>query len=267
MESTMNAVLSFIQKLRRFSPLLLALFTGACSTNGIRTPQNRFESPEIAGETTVHVGLYSSGHIDFTPNLGSPANPTIVDDDPEFPDQPQNPDFWDNLSWMGGTISSALQSMGLEGRANPTDHLELYFNSRYETMGIRAKYQFLGEPASRAKAGNLSLALDAGFGKTDITQSLTHRYAYNLLDTALIAGYRLDDTILLYGGPYFSRYLTSSDAPEAVDVLQQGANLGLRFQFRRHASLAMEIARSRMEGGATGYLQTHYGLQLRFTNR
>lgn len=245
--------------------LLLGFISSACSLTNLRTPQNRFESPEVTGQTaSAAFTLHSSGRIDFAPNHSSPSNPTIMDENESFPARPNNPDFWENLIWIGGSIFTVLRSMGLEGRMDVDDHLELYLNTRYEAAAMRGKYQFLGEPASHARAGNFSMALDMGFGTMDVIQDLTNRYTYQTIDAALITGYRTTDTLLLYGGSYYSLNHSSSPAAEAVDVMQQGVNFGLRYQFHPHASLSFEIARSQLDAAATHYLKTHYGLQLKY---
>jgi hypothetical protein len=113
------------------------------------------------------------------------------------------------------------------------------------SFGIGGKYQFLGEPRLRAKEGSFSLAgtlapalylFDAHYGTDTIDGQIWS------LDTSLVAGYRLGDNVMVYGGPFYAYHALDSDV--TVNGIGRGfsgrgnrfgANLGLRFEWRYFA--------------------------------
>lgn len=113
------------------------------------------------------------------------------------------------------------------------------------SLGVGGKYQFLGEPRLRAKEGNFSLAgtlapalylFEAYTGPDTIDGQVWS------LDTSLVAGYRLGDNVMVYGGPFYAYHALDSDV--TVNGIERGfsghgnqfgANLGLRFEWRHFA--------------------------------
>jgi len=113
------------------------------------------------------------------------------------------------------------------------------------SFGVGGKYQFLGEPRLRAKEGNFSLAgtlapglylFEANYGDDNIDGLIWS------VDTSLVAGYRLADNVLIYGGPFYAYHALDSDI--TVNNFERGlsghgnqfgANLGVRFEWRYFA--------------------------------
>jgi len=113
------------------------------------------------------------------------------------------------------------------------------------SLGVGGKYQFLGEPRLRAKEGNFSLAgtlapgiyLFEGYSGNDSIDG-----QFWSLDTSLVAGYRLGDNVMVYGGPFYAYHALDSDITfSGADRgfsghgNQFGVNLGLRFEWQYFA--------------------------------
>ena len=99
----------------------------------------------------------------------------------------------------------------------------------------------------KAQAGNFAVAVTAGAGTTqpggevfNSTTNVTGHYNYSVTtyDIALIAGKRLTETLMIYGGPFYSSFnysgtivqsgsLTGS-YPIDGNATQGGANLGVQ---------------------------------------
>ncbi|MHC4973654.1 MAG: hypothetical protein ACYTG3_15120 [Planctomycetota bacterium] len=110
------------------------------------------------------------------------------------------------------------------------------------SLAVGGKYQFLGEPRVRAKQGNFSLAgtlAPALYLFNGETPGENFDGRFWSLDTSLIAGYRLGDNVMVYGGPYYTYHALDSDI--TVNGVERGfsghgnqfgVNLGLRFEWR-----------------------------------
>jgi hypothetical protein len=113
------------------------------------------------------------------------------------------------------------------------------------SLGVGGKYQFLGEPRLRAKEGNFSLAgtlAPALYLVEAHTGGDTFDGNFWSLDTSLVAGYRLGDNVLVYGGPFYTYHALDSDVTVggidrgfSGNGNQFGVNLGLRFEWRYFA--------------------------------
>ncbi len=116
------------------------------------------------------------------------------------------------------------------------------------SLALGGKYQFLGEPRLRAKKGNVSLAgtlapaiylFEANTGADTIDGQIWS------LDTSLVAGYRLADNVMVYGGPFYAYHALDSDVTVngvgrgfSGSGNQFGAHVGLRFEWRYFAVMA-----------------------------
>jgi hypothetical protein len=232
----------------------------------------RYESPEVIGqdehqavisfnpEQRVDVGIRSSA--DF-------SNPSITTEQPEEP-----PNFPDGITitnipifeigyWARDTLAYLASTADLASYAGINDSMDIYLDTQYGTPLLRAKYQMLGDPASRARAGNLSLAIDGGIGFApfDGLKGLEQ----NAYDAALIGGYRITDNVLIYGGPFYSRYdYKDANGPSTARVESSGSNIGIRFSFDKKRSIYLEKSHSLVTAGASSHEDDFYGLSLEF---
>ena len=250
--------------------LLLALLSGCHTT--LKVSQLRYESPETLGkdqhqavftinpEQGVDVGIRSTA--DF-------ANPVISTEQPK--DLPNFPDgititnipIFDIAYWARDSLAYVLSMSELASYAGVTDSLDIYLDTQYGAPLLRAKYQLLGKPASRATAGNFSLAIDAGYGYApfDGMKGL-ETSAY---DVALIGGFRIADSLLLYGGPFQTRYdIKDAYGPSRTNVESVGSNIGLRFGLGKNNSLYLERSSSTVTSGSSTHAGDYYGLALEF---
>lgn len=139
-----------------------------------------------------------------------------------------------------------------------------FFGSRAETLGI--KYQFAGDNSKQATAGNISHAIslsvensnsNIGYYGSQSEQDCSPdciRWSTKIrtLDLAWIAGYRVDENFIFYGGPYIQHgYLrVTSDlvADSELDgrsARKVGLSLAGEYRFHYGLGLTLEIARSK----------------------
>lgn len=115
------------------------------------------------------------------------------------------------------TVKSAM-ALGAYGLSENFD-VGFRFTLGKAPVMVSAKMQLLGQPASIAEAGNLSLALTAGIGYWDEKKNGTQNqfggradYPWDLsltsrnYDLGAIVGYRPFDRILVFGGPFYTYY-------------------------------------------------------------
>jgi hypothetical protein len=112
---------------------------------------------------------------------------------------------------------------------------------------FQVKYQILGKPELETEKGNFALAVTAAIGALQGTGSASNALTglsakYDLgsttYDLALIAGYRLHEVFMVYGGPFvtFTSYSGRVDQtttgvstfPYSGTAGQSGFNLGLQ---------------------------------------
>ncbi len=184
--------------LRKAFALIVVLFassvgSGCAITMNLHT--NRFQTPEAAGKP-------GAGYADFFGLEG--ANELVVVPDSTFPNPDvTHPRFNRNARYyyMGGGIG-VMDRMNIEIR-NPLS----------DTGMLNAKYQILGDPRLSAKEGNFSLAAVGGFFyAAPSEEARSTLYGINAKtdreilsgDFALIAGYRIADTFLIYGGTAYT---------------------------------------------------------------
>ena len=178
-----------------------------------RLPSTRFETPEATG---------GSGGLLW--DLAASNNTEVVLTDDFTVTAPNT-----TRPAIRSTNAGAL-NVGL----SVVDRLELKLKN-FDT--VSAKFQLLGPAKSKAKTGDLSLALYAS-GSISNTESTSGAYTYSLsnhrYDGMAILGYRLSDTLLAYGGVFRafadfdgSRTLSgSAGVPFAGTGANNGASIG-----------------------------------------
>lgn len=156
--------------------------------------------------------------------------------------------------------------LSLDDRIEVSAQLERYLTGQ-------VKFQLLGDPRSRAQAGNFSVAATARVGgqKWEETSGVGKAVVNTfLVDGALIAGYRIFSPILLYGGGFATQEwfggthtISSTVRDFSGRALQVGGNAGIE------AGGSLFFVRAE---GAYGNLQSgpirtgrwHLGVQLGF---
>ncbi len=210
---------------------LFFLFQG-CTSLVVNLPNARLESPESTGKlfrTEIATGVSSSHEVTITPDAASrPPNTSqsSVDSDVAIP---------------------FFVTMGL------TSHIDAELRTNLLTNELLFKAQLLGESVRNAHESNFSLAVTAGVESGGSSSSGTQatlfgpgNAAWNAqvkfiaTDYAMIAGYRLNDFVLFYGGPFIMLYnsnstihqdAVSSPSSPAADysLTQKGQNFGGNF--------------------------------------
>jgi hypothetical protein len=209
--------------------LIVASAASGC-TLGLNLNANRFDSPETRGGRL-------RGHLDAL-NLQGSNTLQVVPSLTANPLQINAPSFdRSNLSYRVSGGVGVFEDFDLD--------LKIPWHA---PVLLQAKYQLLGAHELSAQAGNFALAISGGAGLTqpsgDLSDPVTgvngkYDLSFTTYDLALIAGYRAQDAILVYGGPFFtslsySGTLTQSGAVTALFPLsgsatQNGVNLGVQF--------------------------------------
>lgn len=219
----------------------LLMFASAALSAGcpIRAslPASRMESPETHGERLAlgaDLAIQAGNSLEFSDDY----NATPITDAPTYARS-------DLGLKTGGSIGVARRiDLSLRGGLDTTNVLQ-------------AKLQLLGEPRRVARQGNFSLAITGGVGYegargsgTGLIDSNTDSYALNsyVLDGSIIAGYRILDEVLIYGGPFAQRY--GIDVTHELDgtrydydgvTYQSGANLGFGYSIEHGRQTKLEI--------------------------
>lgn len=201
-----------------------AVFVAGCAIS-THLPANRMEIPETHGEALAFGAdlAIEGGHsLEFSDDYTS----TPVTDSPVY-----------ERSSAGVKLGGSLALMR---RLDLGVRLGLGSNNV-----LQAKLQLLGEPRRATREGNFSLAVTGGVGYAGARESGTgfaddqvDSYELNAyaLDGAVIAGYRILDEVLVYGGPFVQRY--EIDVTHELDgtrhdyggaTIQSGANLGFGY--------------------------------------
>jgi len=210
----------YLQGMRMLGGFLATALLAACSVHyPMRT--SRFISPEAQGRAGAGTGSLSTSwahDVEILADVGSSET------DAEF--------------------DGRVGAVQLGGHFGVSDRWDLFFQSvaPFGAYYFGAKYQFLGEPRLYAERGNFSLAgtLAPGFAPIEVEAGADKFDGIVWIgDASLIAGYRLTDGLLLYGGPFYSyQTLNANRSPEA-DFSGHGhsfgANLGLRYEWKQVA--------------------------------
>jgi len=248
--------------------LLITLLSGCHST--VKVSPLRYESPEVIGqgqhqavitinpEQRVDVAIRSTA--DF-------ANPVISTEQPASPPgfpadiTITNIPIFEMAYWARDSLAYIASMADVASYAGINDKLDIYLDTQYGSPLVRMKYQFLGQPASRAKSGNLSLAIDGGYGYSYVGG--LNGLEQNAYDAALIGGYRITNSLMLYGGPFYSRYdLKDANGSLSTSVESAGSNVGVRFELGKNSSIYLEKSTSKLSSGASIHTGDYYGLAL-----
>jgi hypothetical protein len=232
---------------------LLMVALSGCAI-GINVAGSRLDSPESLGPIDTYKvdEAFSTGYyVDLTPDdllVPKPQHPKVV---------------YDKLNTsMGGGLSLG-------------SHLDLEF----EAAGLlKLKYQLLGDSYTNAKAGNFSLAISGGAGYFTEAQELwTYLWRSDkdlfgtLYEGAVIAGYRIEERFMLFGGPFFAHRsytvwydpsISSTPAPTSYreslrgTIMNYGANLGGELRFRTEGKkestyMRLEFSGMQIQAGHT----------------
>jgi len=236
--------------------LLITFLLCGCNSLTIHLPVARFESPEAAGETwKKHLSVGGAGTHDVT----------VVQDASTRPPTIGTP----SIS-QGGNAPLRF-SLGFWERFE----LGLHYGITNAPFMVSGKFQILGDPIVKAKGGNFSIAVTAAAGVESSTNNGTQLgtfgpggYPWNatantqVQDYALIAGIRLTDNLLLYGGPFISKYNmtgnvhdnqsdngTSPAADYSINGSGQntGGNLAIQLDTSNTFSLTLEAVASNFQ--------------------
>jgi hypothetical protein len=205
----------------------------------IKTPISRFESPESSGESQ-HFGFGFYLQNDVKIQLIDNINDLPPNGNPKIIMEPITPSReYDSAGEKDDPVSTFLfngKSLTGKGHLGVNDRFDLWLRKSDDAPWlIGAKYQFIGEPLSKAKKKNFSLAATIGLGQDSESQydgDLKQNEQNELTvlkkveaesdtfqaDVALIAGYRLLDSLLLYSGGHYAYYETEY----SVTVVESG---------------------------------------------
>lgn len=156
--------------------LLIALALTGCSTI-IKTPINRFESPEVVGET---LGAQFHG------GWQGVTEAVITEDTYNIPINVDTPRIRSDHRPIAGGGIGLFQFLELQLRSPSL---------------LQLKFQVLGDPFKKAKAGNVSLAWTAGYGNPEESSSFLGSSCdiqEHIYDASVILGWRPTDDLLLY---------------------------------------------------------------------
>jgi hypothetical protein len=184
--------------MKKLIPLLL--IASGCTTVTFQAPANRFISPESQSDTLFHGRVHIGGHggheVEVVQNRFS-STPTTI---PEISED------------SGFQLGVELQLI------NRLDAYYIANSESYNSLGI--KFQAIGPSAITATEKSWSLALGGGFlGSTaeSDTESGTDGAVTSESETTIdfsgyeffvLAGYRPTKDILLYFGPWFTKFKT-----------------------------------------------------------
>jgi len=229
---------------------LSSVFLSACTSLTMQLPTSRLDSPEAlgTGSRRFEMGLGSSSH----------KNVIFTDDASKRPPDLSSPriELNDPLSGSLGLGVFERFDVGVRTSVGP---------SPWRLIG---KFQLLGDSRENAKQGNFSLAISGGvgFGNSSWRGDQNGKFGPSghnwdasvqlfMTEAALIAGYRLTDSLLIYTGGFYANYSINgrikhekSDdglSPEAeykfdYGGYQTGANGGIRIELGSRAFFTVE---------------------------
>jgi hypothetical protein len=237
--------------MNKYYLLAVAFALSGCAINA-KLPLNRFESPEANGDwmkTEVLAGYQARTEVQFTSDYTLYA-PTVSAPSVEVP-------------------AHRLMGMGAVGLARKWD-IELSLPQ----VRLAAKYQILGEPRLESKKGNTSLAVTGGVSTNHEKESASGSIFSSsipspnvelsevLFDFAAVAGHRIDDDVLLYGGPFidldlvkinWSPNVATPGTDQKGTIKSYGINLGLQ------ATVKTVFFRGELAGAMTKLGNTNVG--------
>jgi hypothetical protein len=232
---------------------------------GFNLNANRFDSPETRGERfKSHVEPLSfggSGTFFAVPDLT--ANPVQINT-PSFDRS--------NLSYRLSGGMGVFEDLDMD--------LKLSWNG---PVMLQLKYQILGEHELQTRSGNFAVAISGAAGLAlpsgDVTNSgsgINGKYdlQFTSYDLALIAGERLTEIFMVYGGPFitsisYSGKITqtgpvTTSLPLNGNVTQSGVNLGVQFD---SVLASVKVEEAWALAGASGNSKAGFYTGLSFSYR
>jgi hypothetical protein len=173
--------------------ILALVASSGCALN-VNLNANRFESPETSGALLAgSIDAAFTGSNTLILNAGAPA--------------------WDRSN----------ASPRLSGSLGLLDRLDVSVKAPWDgPVLLQTKVQLLGAPLSRAQSGDFALAATFGVGATQPSGESLNTY-----DGALIAGYRIAETWMIYGGGFATGVRYSDTLGGSGNAVQSGGNVGL----------------------------------------
>ncbi|MCB0347344.1 MAG: hypothetical protein KDD37_00840 [Bdellovibrionales bacterium] len=189
--------------------LLLSILLTACTSITIQVPANRFISPEAQGDSFLRGRVTLGGH----------GGSEIEVVESKFSDSPTtDPEITEDSGAQIGIELNLIKSLDV--------YYIINYNS-YDSLGL--KYQILGDSVASAKAKSFSLAVGAGIltstSASVITESddttsteIETTIKFSGHEYFLLLGYRPSDNVLIYLGPWFTKF----DTDVVVDKTDAG---------------------------------------------
>ena len=234
------------------------VLAGCCSTGGgspvvVETTLTRLELPERPSRVVrLSAGASENTYVTLTPDQiaqAPDARRGVVADEEVRNDC--DDDLGEELLGRAELCLGKRLSLGVSRRHGGP------------TLG-HARFYLAGRDRERAKAGNVSLALSAAYGRDqrvehDDTQDGAYetRTRRSERNYGLILGYRLGKPALLYGGPYYLRtdYRLEHERPDTAlqrssgAAIARGGHVGLGLFAGRYSSWLIEFSRANIEAG------------------
>ena len=199
----------------------------------LRTPSLRFLSPEAKGK---------AGHGEAFASLQSTQRAVLIPETTDTPptmNQPRN-----NKTEVLFGVNAAV---GVWRLIDVYARLPNVFFENTPVVG-GLKFQFIGAPESEEKMGNFSVSLIAGGGWAQDSDHDTaevapssdafHKVHTAVLESGLLAGYRVNENFLGYFGSFFTEYLSSGYVKQGTtkynydqSAHQIASNLGIQINF------------------------------------
>ena len=207
--------------------LLAILLSGCNSTPEVANPMARFESPEVHNEA-----------FNFKVAIGSEKTNDI------------NIDNSKKNSKTKATRLSAAMSL--------SHGFEINTVYDFDRNKVSLKYQWLGASLEQSNAKNYSLATSVGrwtfndSGYSDNTKYRSWDLYQEVIDLAIIGGYRIDDKTLLYSSLFYQTgdiegTITSSNTPFTDDGYGIGLSLAVEYQLFTWLAITGELVHHKNE--------------------
>ena len=210
-----------------------------CTSLTLRLPAARFESPESNGKLwRTAVGASAGGDHEVTVISNAASRPPVT-----------NQSSIERAGEVGYFVDMGVASF-----------IDLGLRFGLAGSELLAKIQLLGQSTREAQEGNFSIAATIAGGSNSTSNSgdqstlfgpgnaaWSAKASYSSVDFAVIFGYRVSDTMLIYGGPFLTNYnanasihqdAVTSPASAAADynITQAGSNTGLNLALQFYFS-------------------------------
>lgn len=227
------------------------LLLSACNSLYVRVPQSRMDSPEV-----ISSGGDANPNFHLLTGLTASRSIRVVSDASSRP-----PTY--------GTPESVPESeVHIRGGI---DYKRVEINLRSGVFasavpwGVQVKYQFIGDGQNTAKKSNFSLAATLMYasGESKISGDQNGLlgpggYKWNAkatnttTDYAIIAGYRVSDELLIYGGPFSAKYSMSGNIHD--DLSDNGTSAAADYSLSASGAQSGFNLAAQLNLGTKGYL-------------